>query len=303
MPKNRCLMVFHAHPDDESSKGAGTMAFYAASGVRVVLVCATRGEEGDILNPRMDRPGIKENMAEIRVAELETACDLLGVERIYHLGYRDSGMAGRPSNEHPHAFGKVDPEEPTKRLVGIIRAERPDVFVCYDETRSYDHPDHVRVHEVGTSAFADAGDGAKFPDAGAPWQPQKLYYFATFSKQRMMMLHEAAVAEGIESPFGEWLERWDEEGFDEPEVTTQVDVGDLIELRNKALLAHATQIDPDSFWFAIPDELQARIYPWEDYTLVESKVKTSIPEDDLFAGIVGAEPPRRRASSKVSRTA
>jgi mycothiol S-conjugate amidase len=278
-------MVFHAHPDDESSKGAGTMARYSAEGVRVVLVCATRGEEGDILNPRMERPGIKEHMPEIRVAELETACDILGVERIYHLGFRDSGMPGTPSNDHPEAFGRVDPDEATRRVVEIIRAERPEVFVCYDETKGYEHPDHVRVHDIGTRAFDEAGDSGRFPDAGAPWEPSKLYYFATFSKQRFSQLLEAARAEGIETPFDEWIDRWEEEGFEEPTVTTQVDVADFIELRSKALLAHATQIDPESFWFAIPDELQKRVYPWEDYTLVKSGVATTLPEDDLFAGL------------------
>ncbi|MFN2490756.1 MAG: mycothiol conjugate amidase Mca [Actinomycetota bacterium] len=283
--KNRCLMVFHAHPDDESSKGAGSMARYAAEGVRVVLVCATRGEEGDILNPRMEREGIKDRMAEIRVAELETACDLLGVERIYHLGYRDSGMPGEEPNKHPDAFCNVDPQEAARRLVEIIRAERPEVFVCYDESRGYEHPDHVRVHEFGTRAFREAGDGDAFPDAGAPWQPSKLYYFATFSKQRFVRVHEAALAEGIESPFQEWIDSWEEREFEEPEITSQVDVADYIELRSKALLAHATQIDPDSFWFAIPDEIHRKVYPWEDYTLVTSNVDTSIPEDDLFAGV------------------
>jgi mycothiol S-conjugate amidase len=283
--KNRCVVFFHAHPDDESSKGAGTMARYAAEGVHVVLVCATRGEEGDILNPRMDRAGIKERMAEMRVAELETACDLLGVDRIYHLGYRDSGMPGEPSNDHSDAFCNADPDEATRHIVEIIRAERPEVFVCYDESRGYDHPDHVRVHEWGTRAFHEAGKAEMWPDAGAPWQPSKLYYFATFSKRRLQALHDAAVAEGVESPFGEWLEEWDKQGIVDPEITTRIDVADFIELRSKALLAHATQIDPDSFWFAIPDELHKRVYPWEDYTLVDSKVQTSVPEEDLFAGI------------------
>jgi mycothiol S-conjugate amidase len=278
-------MVFHAHPDDESSKGAGTMALYAGQGVRVVLVCATRGEEGDILNPRMDREGIKERMAEIRVAELETACDLLGVERIYHLGYRDYGMPETESNNHPDAFCNVDPDKAIERVVKIIRAERPEVFVCYDESRGYEHPDHVRVHEFGTRAFQVAGDGDRYPDAGAPWAPSKLYYFATFSKQRLVKLHEAAMAESVESPFGEWLERWEENDFGEPEITTQVDVADFIELRSKALLAHATQIDPDSFWFAIPDDIHKKVYPWEDYTLVASQAETQVPEDDLFGGL------------------
>jgi mycothiol S-conjugate amidase len=283
--KRRTLLAFHAHPDDESSKGSGTMARYADEGVRVVLVCATGGEEGEILNPRMDRPGIKERMAEIRAAELETACDLLGVERIYHLGYRDSGMPKTPSNDHPNSFWNADPEEAVGKIVEIIRAERPEVILSYDESKGYEHPDHIRVHEWGARAFREAGDGGRFPDAGAPWQPSKLYYFATFTKARFTMLHEAAAAEGIESPFAGWLDQWDQMGFEDPKVTAQIDVADYVELRSKALLAHATQIDPDSFWFAIPDDLQKKVYPWEDYTLIESTVPTEEPEDDLFAGI------------------
>lgn len=261
------------------------MARYASEGVRVVLVCATRGEEGDILNPRMDRPGIKEKMPEIREAELETACDLLGVDRIYQLGYRDSGMPGSDANQNAKAFWNADSLEVVGRLVEIIRAERPDVFVCYDESKGYEHPDHVRVHQWGTQAFAQAGEGDKYPAAGAPWAPPKLYYFATFSRARMQKLHDAAVAEGIESPYAGWIENWDSIGFQEPTITTRIDVKDFIEVRSKALLAHATQIDPDSFWFAIPDELHAKVYPWEDYTLVESRVPTDLPEDDLFAGL------------------
>jgi mycothiol S-conjugate amidase len=261
------------------------MARYADEGVRVALVCATGGEEGDILNPRMDRPGIKERMKELRAAELETACDILGVERIYMLGYRDSGMPDSPGNKRPEAFCNADPEEVVFRLVKIIRAERPEIVLSYDESRGYEHPDHVRVHELGRRAWQEAGDGDKFPEAGAPWSPSKLYYFATFTKQRMRALHEAAVNEGIESPFAGFLDHWDEMGFEDPEITTQVDVSDYIDLRSKALLAHATQIDPDSFWFAIPDDMQRKVYPWEDFTLIESTVKTELPEDDLFAGL------------------
>ena len=285
--KNRCLLALHAHPDDESSKGAGTMARYASDGVRVVLLCATRGEEGDILNPRMDQPGIKERMTELREAELQTACDLLGVERIYQLGYRDSGMPGTDSNQHPDAFTNADPEEAVGRIVEIIRRERPEVVLCYDESRGYDHPDHVRVHEWGTRAYFEAADPTRYPKLGEPWRPQKLYYFATFTKARLTRLHEAALSEGVESPFAEWLKEWDERGFEEPKVTAQVDVSEFIELRSKALLAHATQIDPDSFWFAIPDEIHRRAYPWEDYTLIESAVDTRDCEEDLFENVEG----------------
>jgi len=261
------------------------MARYADEGVRVVLVCATRGEEGDILNPRMDKPGIKERMSELREAELATACDLLGVAAIHHLGYRDSGMPESPGNKHPNAFCNADAQEAVGKMVKIIRTEKPEVVLAYDESRGYEHPDHVKVHEWGTRAFFEAGDPDRFPEAGPAWAPSKLYYFATFSKRRMQILSDAADAEDIEHPYAGWLENWDTMGFEDPEITTQVDVADHIELRSKALLAHATQIDPDSFWFAIPDELQRRIYPWEDYTLVASHVDRDIPEDDLFKGL------------------
>ncbi len=261
------------------------MARYADEGVRVVLVCCTDGAAGDILNPRMDRPGIKERMAEIRKAELETACDLLGVQAIYHLGYRDSGMPETESNQHPDAFWNAPPDEAVGKLVEIIRKERPEVVLGYDESKGYEHPDHVRVYEWGTRAWHEAGDPDRFPELGPAWAPSKLYYFATFTRRRMQALHEAAVAEGIESPYIGWLENWDEIGFVEPEITTQVDVTDYIELRSKALLAHATQIDPDSFWFAIPDDLQKKVYPWEDYTLVAADRDFDLPEDDLFRGL------------------
>lgn len=261
------------------------MARYADEGVRVVLVCATRGEEGDILNPRMDKPGIKERMSELREAELATACDLLGVAAIHHLGYRDSGMPESPANKHPNAFCNADPQEAVGKLVKIIRQEKPEVVLSYDESRGYEHPDHVKVYEWGTRAFFEAGDPDKFPDAGPAWAPSKLYYFATFSQQRMQILSDAADSQGIEHPYRGWLENWDSIGLEDPEITTQIDVTDYIELRSKALLAHATQIDPDSFWFAIPDELQREIYPWEDYTLVASHVDRDVPEYDLFKGL------------------
>lgn len=260
------------------------MAKYASEGVRVVLVCATGGEAGDILNPRMDKPGILEKMSEVRKAELETACDILGVEQIYYLGYRDSGMPETETNKHPDAFCNADPQEAIGKLVEIIRKERPEVVLGYDESRGYEHPDHVAVHEWGTQAWRDAADPTKFPDRGEAWEASKLYYFATFSKARMQLLHDAATEKGIETPFGGWIENWETIGFEDPRVDARVDCSDFIELRSKALLAHATQIDPDSFWFAIPDDMQREIYPHEDYTLVESRVPTDLPEEDLFAG-------------------
>lgn len=285
MTDGRRLLAIHAHPDDESSKGAGTMARTSAEGGRVALVCCTGGEAGEILNPKMDRPGVRENIAEYRREELKTACDILGVHEVHWLGYRDSGMPGTTANDHPAAFCNADRDEVIERLVSIIRRERPQVVLGYDESKGYEHPDHVRVHELGREAFAAAADPNRYPEAGQPWQPLKLYYFATFTKRRGLALHEAALAAEINSPFAESIERWEEMGFVEPVVTCQIDVGDYMDVRAKALLSHATQIDPDSHWFAIPDEMQREVYPWEDFTLVESAVPTEDNETDLFAGI------------------
>ena len=226
-------------------------------------------------------------MPELRRQELAKALEILDVTAHHWLGYRDSGMADSETNGHPDAFANADLDEATGRLVALIRAERPQVVLTYDERGGYPHPDHIRTHEVSMAAFEAAGDPARYPEAGPPHQPLKLYYHATFSRARLEAIHEGAVARGIESPFAEWLERWEEEeeGFPEPVVTTQVDVAAWLGRRRDALIAHATQIDPNSFWFAVPDEVVAEVYPWEDYTLVRSLVPAPEHETDLFEGI------------------
>lgn len=285
------LLAVHAHPDDESSKGAGTFARYADEDIRTVIVTCTGGEAGDILNPAMDQPGNVEHMPELRRQELAKALEILNVSQHYFLGYRDSGMPDTETNKHPGAFVNADLDEAVGRLVRIIRGERPQVVLTYDERGGYPHPDHVRTHDVSVAAFDAAGDPARYPGAGEPFQPLKLYYFASFSRRRLQMLHEGALERGVESPFAKWMERWDKEDeargevIPEPEITTQVDVGKWLPQARDALIAHATQIDPNSDWFAIPDDLVVEIYPWEDYTLARSLVSTPLPERDLFSGL------------------
>lgn len=287
----RTLLAVHAHPDDESSKGAGSFARYADEGVRTVIVTCTGGEAGDILNPAMDQPGNLERMPELRRRELEKALQILNVSQHYFLGYRDSGMPDTESNKHPDAFVNADLDEAVGRLVRIIRRERPQVVLTYDERGGYPHPDHVRVHEVSVAAFDAAGDPARYPRAGGPFQPLKLYYFASFSRRRLRLLHEGVVERGLESPYADRLKRWDEQDetsggeVREPEITTQVDTGKWLPQARDALIAHATQIDPNGSWFAVAGEVVADIYPWEDYTLARSLLPTSLPERDLFAAI------------------
>ena len=284
---SRTLLAVHAHPDDESSKGAGTLARYADEGVRTVVVTCTGGEAGDILNPAMDQPGMLERMPELRRQELAKALEILRVSAHYWLGYRDSGMPDTDFNRHPEAFANADLDEAAGRLVRILRAERPQVVLTYDETGGYPHPDHIRNHEVSVAAFEAAGDPDRYPEAGPPFQPLKLYYYASFSRRQLEALHAGALARGVESPFAEWLANWDDDGdgSPEPKVTTQIDVGPWLGQRRDALIAHATQIDPNGSWFAVPDEVIAEIYPWEDYTLARSLVPAAEQEDDLFTGI------------------
>jgi mycothiol S-conjugate amidase len=280
-------MFVHAHPDDESSKGAATMARYSKEGYRVSVVTLTDGGAGDILNPAMDRPGVVERMLELRRQELARALEVLGVTEHYELGYADSGyveaFTGDPSVVAPDSFYNVPQEEVVARLVEIVRSARPDVLVTYPPNGGYPHPDHIRCHDVSVAAFEAAADPQRHPEAGEPWEVRKLYYVGTFTRRKVEMLHNGALDRGLESPFTGWLERFDPDEGDP--TTTSVEVGDFLAQRSQALLAHATQIDPEGMWFAIPDEVVREIYPYEDYQLARSLVKSTIPEESLFAGL------------------
>lgn len=282
------LMHVHAHPDDESSKGAASTARYVTQGAAVHVVTCTGGERGSILNPKMERPDILANITEVRRQEMERARDILGITQ-HWLGFVDSGWPdGDPKPPLPEGcFGLAPLEESTEALVRIIREVRPHVLTTYDERGGYPHPDHVRCHEVSVAAFEAAGDAERFPDAGEPWQPLKLYYHHSFNRPRMEALHAAMQAHGLESPWEERLKTWKPEPEWDARITTKVECGAFFGVRDQALLAHATQIDPDGHWFAIPRELQVEVWPTEDYELVVSHVASTTPEDDLFAGVDG----------------
>lgn len=283
-------MAVHAHPDDESSKGAATTAKYVAEGVEVLVVTCTGGERGSVLNPKLDRPDIWANIGEIRRAEMDAARAILGIEQAW-LGFVDSGLPeGDPLPPLPEGcFALEDVETAARPLVRLMRQFRPHVVTTYDEEGGYPHPDHIMCHKISVAAFAAAGDPERYPDLGAPWEPLKLYYDIGFSKAKIMALHEAVLEAGLESPYGEWIERWDDRPDKGPRITTRVPCAEYFPVRDDALRAHATQVDPDGFWFHVPMELQQRAWPTEDFQLVESRVESPLPESDLFAGIRGTE--------------
>ncbi len=278
-----CLLAVHAHPDDEASKGAGTVHRYHAEGVHTVLVCCTGGEAGDILNPAMDRPEVRARLGEVRMEELARSAEIIGYDDIVMLGYRDSGMPDSPENADPGCFARAPLEEAVGRLVAVLRREQPQVVLTYgDDQQGYPHPDHLRVHEVTMAAVDAAADPDAYPEAGPPWCVQKVYY-STWSQARILALHTTFQELGLESPFDEkWLSRPSQDH----RITTHVDVTGLYDVRAGALRAHATQIDPESpFWFGIPDDVAATVHPQEDYILARSEVPSDVPEDDLFAGL------------------
>ena len=280
------LLCVHAHPDDESSKGAATMARYVREGIDVLVVTLTDGSRGSVLNPALDNEETLANIAEIRAKEMDTARDILGVRQVF-MGWVDSGLPeGDPLPPLPEGcFALGDLEEQTAALVELLRKERPHVVTTYDEKGGYPHPDHIRCHDLTIAAFEAAGDPSRFPQAGAPWQPLKLYYNHTFHKARLVALNDAMVEAGLESPYAEWLANWEDRPEDADRLTTRVTCGDYFGTRDAALIAHATQVDPHGRWFSVPLELQQRVWPTEDFQLARSHVETSVPETDLFAGL------------------
>ena len=287
MTEPLCLLQVHAHPDDEASKGSGTTAKYAAEGVRNVLVTCTGGEAGEILNPAADTPEVRANLAAVRMQELDESVRVLGYDASYRLGYRDSGMPGTDDNKRSDNFWNADIDEAVGKLVGIVRAERPQVIIAYGDDHSfYPHPDHIRAHEIAVTAFDASGIPERFPGLGDPWTPSKLYYTG-WTRRRIEALNDAYAGLDVESPFARFLEEMPGDG--DHLFTTMIDVGDFLDKRRASLLAHRTQIDPTSFWMALPDETLRTVWPWEEYmlarTLVDNGLKPGEMEHDLFAGL------------------
>lgn len=287
------LLAIHAHPDDEASKGAAAMAKYAAEGHRVMVLTCTGGERGDILNPAMERPGIRENISRVRREEMERAAAALGVEHRW-LGYVDSGLPeGDPLPLLPEGcFGLENGEDVAVELVEVIRHFRPHVLITYDENGGYPHPDHLKVHEASMIAWEKAGDPAfatEDPEGGGPqepWEPLKLYYTHGFVYERLKLFHDLLVERGDASPYAEMLGLMEESQVDiMARVTTQVPCAEFFEAREEALRAHATQIDPHGGFLITRAAEQARLWPTEEFELAATRVPTALPESDLFAGV------------------
>jgi mycothiol S-conjugate amidase len=281
------LLAVHAHPDDESSKGAATLAYYRSRGAEVTVVSCTGGEEGRVLNDKLapwavvmagrDLPGL-------RRIEMRAAAAVTGVDHRW-LGYVDSGWPEDGEPEPVNCFASIPLEISAEPLVRVIRELRPQVMITYDEQGGYPHPDHIRTHEISIYARDAAADPARYPDAGAAWTIEKTYYDRTINGPRVQSIYDALVARDPEGEVVKQMEeirRW----FDRPDLaTSHIPVGEFFETRDKALLSHASQVSPDSTFFLWPNDLQREVWPTEDFQLVDSTVATDLPESDLFAGV------------------
>lgn len=284
---SRRLLAVHAHPDDESSKGAATYAHYVDSGAHVVVVSCTGGERGDVQNSALVEKAMAErDMPGLRRIEMARAQAVIGFDHRW-LGYEDSGMPGEGEPLPPNSFALIPLEISAEPLVKIIRELRPQVMITYDESGGYPHPDHIRTHEISMYAMAAAADASRYPHLGPAWQIQKVYYDRIFNSPRANAMYDAFKSAQPDSPLLAELEGLRSWMRERPDLaTTHVEVGDYFEHRDKALRAHASQVSPESTFFFWPNDLQREVWPWEDYQLASSLVPSDMPEHDLFAGIV-----------------
>ncbi len=277
------LMAIHAHPDDESSKGAATTAKYVDEGIEVMVVSCTGGERGDVLNTQAQELVDLHGIHEVRQMEMAEAARILGVRHEW-LGFMDSGFTeGEPLPED--AFALVPLEVSVPPLVKLIREFRPQVVTTYDENGGYPHPDHIQTHVITMAAITAAADPLMHQEYGSAHQVQKVYYNQQFHKARVVALHNLLLEQEIESPYVEWLENWEDKPEDVERITTSVECATYFPIRDAALKAHATQIEPDGRWFLVSTQLQQSAWPTEEFQLASSLVPTTLPESDLFAGL------------------
>ena len=284
MTSKLSLLAAYGHPDDEQGV-SGLMHKYANAGVNVTLVCATRGEVGEIA------PGVDanpQNLGEVREEELRCAAEKIGISNLYFLDYRDSGMIGTPPNDDPRCLWQANLMEVVEKLVRLVRRHKPQVMLTFDPNGGYGHPDHIKIHQATTIAYFVAGDARIFPEqiskeGLAAWSPLKLYWGA-FARSRFEIF--AKLAEKSGSPLPEQFNQIMKRAMPDEVITTRIDVAELVDLKLNALFCHASQMDPNNMWSKMPERIRKEGMKTETLIRVESRVEPiEGVEDDIFAGI------------------
>ena len=278
------LLVVRPHPDDESSAPGGLLAYYGARGVPTGVVICTGGEEGEIHDPTLDPVADRPRLRTLREQELRNACALLGVAELRLLGYRDSGMPGAPANQHQDAFAQAPLGEAVGRLVRIFRELRPRVIVTEPPGGGYAHPDHIKCHQVSLAAFHAAGEAQAYPEAGPAWPVAKLYAIAQIDDGQWETLRPAFRAAGFDVG-GRQRARQRVRGAGPETATVALDVQPYSAIQRQALLAHRTQIPPESFWRRLPADLYRRAFATAYLIRLHPPAAPGESEQDLFEGI------------------
>ena len=288
MNKQKKLIFFGAHPDDESFGMGATLAQYAAQGVNVYYVCSTGGELGTVEPELLEG---YDSIAALRKDELTRAAQVLGLTEVLYLGYRDSGMRGTPDNTHPDAMAAASPDDITGRIVKAIRQTKPDVIVTHDEGGGYGHPDHVATHHGVVNAFHAAGDPEQYTEWGPSFQPRKLY-FTVHPRSFMRLIVR------LMPLFGQDPHHFGRNG--DVDLTKMTDVSypvnaivrldeRFVEIRNRAVACHASQTTGGGqrpFLFRLAN-LPGRLHGPRDYFMRAYPPPSRRQERDLFEGLDG----------------
>ncbi len=257
------------------------MALHAAQGADVTLVCATRGEVGEISDPAL---ATRDTLPQVREAELRCACNALGVNEPIFLNYRDSGMAGTDENNDPSAFANAPAEEVVPRLVGIIRQQRPQVVITFDPSGGYGHPDHIAIHHHTMAAFHAAGDAAQYPEQGAAWQPKRLLY-AVLPHSLFSRMRELMVEAGMDTTdFDKFAEHGDI-GWPDDDIQIVVDVNGTVETKWAALHCHRTQFGEDNTFRKVSEEDNKQMMSREYFVQAWPEPPADLRLDGIFAGL------------------
>ncbi len=279
MDKKKILAIF-AHPDDEAFGVGGALAHYAASGHEVSLICATRGEVGEISDPSLATP---ETLGQVREGELRCSAETMGVKELIFLGYRDSGMAGSPDNLDPRAYINAPAEAVIRQLVGIIRRLQPQIVVTFEPNGGYGHPDHIAIHKHTVAAFQQAPQAGFAPELGPAWQAERLYYTAIprsfFDEMRRQLQSLGEDTHDIDQMMSDNL------GWPDDAVNVVLDVSDTVEAKWEALNCHRTQFGPGNLFRRLPDEQVRRIMNREYFALAWPEPRPGLCLDSLLANI------------------
>ena len=268
------LMAVHAHPDDESSSTGGVLARYGSEGIQTVVVTCTNGELGDL--PGGIKPGAEGHnetaVAALRRRELDAACRLLGVTHLELLGYQDSGMADWEYKDRPNAFCNIPTDVAAARVAELIERYRPDVVVTYDDSATYNHPDHVKASEVTRAAVA--------------LTPVPKFYFTALSRRNWEKIRAVLEERGGDVPEFPTVPPDMAKRLDELElrIQTTVDVLPFAATKRAALAAHASQLE-GSFFTKFPPDIFDLAFGQETFIRVSDATGSPLPETDLFAGL------------------